>query len=288
MTASSPDQTLVILAAGQAKRYGGGLKPLAAVGPEDEAILDLLASDAFGAGFTHFVVVVSPTSGPTIRDHIKQHWPAHLDVRFAVQETPRGTVDAVLSAFSELDGATRFGVSNADDLYGPASLRILSEHLASANAEQALVGFALERAVIGASPVTRGVCQITSQGYLSAIEERRGVTRRDDGTFATGDDRSPEVLGADTIVSMNLWGLRSALADDFAEALRASRRDEVLLPEVVGELIARPEDAVRFQVLPSNGRCVGVTHPGDLELVRADVRAQIERGERPGELWMGV
>jgi hypothetical protein len=39
---------------------------------------------------------------------------------------------------------------------------------------------------------------------------------------------------------------------------------------------------LRFEVLVTTSRCVGVTHPDDLALVQADVRSQVEAGERPG------
>ena len=276
--------SLVILAAGQAKRYGG-LKPLAPVGPRGEAIVDLVASDAVAAGFDSLVVVISPTTGPQIREHVEAHWPADLDLRFAVQESPRGTVDAVLSAWESLDGAGRFGVANADDLYGPSALRILAQHLDDEGTESALVGFRLENAVIGSSPVTRGICRIGPAGYLAHIEERRGVTRRDDGTFTTGDERTPAVLAGDTLVSMNLWVFSLSLEEEFRGAMDDAGEGEVLLPELVGQVIRGSEPTCRFKVLPTDSRCVGVTHPDDLELVQAHVAEQISRGERPAAPW---
>jgi hypothetical protein len=38
-------------------------------------------------------------------------------------------------------------------------------------------------------------------------------------------------------------------------------------------------------VARATGRCIGVTHPGDLGLVRAELAGQIGRGERPATLW---
>jgi hypothetical protein len=284
VTAPSAGQALVILAAGQAKRYGG-LKPLAPVGPQGEGIVDLVASDAITAGFDTLVIVVGPTTGPEIQSHIRSSWPSDLDVCFALQKTPRGTVDAVRSAWAEIGGRGSFGVANADDLYGPAALDILFNHLSCGAADSALVGFRLDRAVIGTSPVTRGVCATNTDGYLTGIDERRGVARREDGKFETGDGRSPEVLDPDTRVSMNLWGFSADLEVSFEEAMDNAGEGEVLLPELVANLVARGADGARFKVLPTESRCVGVTHPGDLELVQDDVRGQIERGERPAALW---
>ena len=88
---------LVILAAGRARRYGG-CKPLAPVGPHGEAVIDLVASDAVAAGFGTIVLVLGPSTGPAIRYHVEHTWPDAVDVRFATQPAPLGTVNAVLSA----------------------------------------------------------------------------------------------------------------------------------------------------------------------------------------------
>jgi len=58
-----PKPSLVILAAGRARRYGG-LKQLAPIGVHGEALIDLIASDAFAAGFERIVIVVNPDTGP--------------------------------------------------------------------------------------------------------------------------------------------------------------------------------------------------------------------------------
>src|SRR5277367_5150885 len=120
---------LVILAAGRARRYGG-CKPLAPVGAHGEAVIDLVASDAVAAGFGTIVLVLGPSTGPAIRYHVEHTWPAAVDVRFAAQPAPLGTVHAVLSA-SDHVGDTPYGVGNADDIYGRAACAQLATHLAA-------------------------------------------------------------------------------------------------------------------------------------------------------------
>jgi hypothetical protein len=277
--------TLIVLAAGRARRFGG-VKPLAPIGANGEAVIDLLAGDAVAAGFERIILVVNPDSGPTIREHVASSWPSSVDVRFCVQERPLGTVHAVLAASEAADHHSPFGVANADDLYGSAALRILASHLSSAGSN-CLVGFRLDRALVGDDPVTRGVCEV-SDGRLTGIAERRQVTAAG-GTFSSADGLEPRELDPDSLVSMNLWGFAPEMWDVFGEAMRtavdASEEAEVLLPEVVGRMVAgelevSPSDLATISVLPTDSICVGVTHPGDLEVVQADIRAQIERGER--------
>ena len=272
---------LVVLAAGRARRYGG-IKPLAPIGPAGEAVIDLLAGDALRAGVSHLVLVVNPDTGPTIEAHVAKTWPVGVEVAFCVQQRPIGTVDAVLAARGAVDVTAAFGVANADDLYGTDALSVLGRHLA-VRGTNCLVAFRLDRALVGDLPVTRGVCEVRD-GTLAGITERRGVSRRE-GTFQVDDGREPSVLDDATLVSMNLWGFAPSmwgvLGDAMAKADGASEDDEVLLPELVGRLVAEGGDLGCFEVLSTTSRCLGVTHPDDLALVRDEIAREIERGERP-------
>jgi hypothetical protein len=283
---------LVVLAAGRARRYGG-CKPLAPVGVGGEAVIDLLASDAVAAGFGTIVLVIGPSTGAAIRYHVEQRWPAGLDVRFALQPAPRGTVDAVLSADEHLTGGA-FGVANADDLYGEAALRLLAGHLAGGGNANTLVGFRLRNAIVGDSPVTRGVCEVGPDGLLTTVTERRKVTALGGDRFRSDDGLHPAELPADALVSMNLWGfgpdMLGVLHTAMARATHASEDAEVLLPEVVGTMTgpAAGPDAPRFTVLAADGRCIGVTHPDDLGLVRGELAEAVGAGDRPARLFSSL
>jgi nucleotidyltransferase-like protein len=262
-------------------------------------VIDLLASDALAAGFGSLVLVIGPSTGPAIRYHVEQTWPGAVDVRFAVQETPRGTVDAALAALFHLDPAAPFGVANADDLYGQAGLALLAGHLAS-DGSNALVAYRLRNAIVGDAPVTRGICQVGPDGTLVSVDERRQVCAAGDGRYLAKDGRSPDELDGDELVSMNLWGFgpdmppifRAAMAEAAATADTGRSDAEVLLPEIVGALLAGRSPgglpAAPFRVLQAGGRCIGVTHPDDLTLVQADLAGQVGRGERPARLWGSV
>jgi MobA-like NTP transferase domain len=280
---SSQKPPLVILAAGRARRYGG-VKPLAPVGPRGEAVIDLVASDALAGGFGSIVLVLGPSTGPAIRYHVEHTWPSHVDVSFALQEAPLGTVHAVLSA-SEFVGDAPYGVGNADDIYGRPAVALLADHLQGPNPTNALVGFRLADAVVGEAPVTRGVCEVGPDGELLRVDERRQVRALPDGGFTSADGLEPVMLAPDARVSMNLWGFTPAfhrtLEAAMAAATGASEEAEVLLPEVVGQSLTTSP----FTVLPATGRCIGVTHPDDLELVQAELARQVGQGVRPAMLW---
>jgi CTP:molybdopterin cytidylyltransferase MocA len=281
---------LVVLAAGLATRYGG-VKPLAPVGVGGEAVIDVLASDALAAGFGSLLLVVGPETGPTIRYHVERAWPHDVDVRFATQGAPRGTVDAVLAAARHLGTGTSFGVANADDLPDRAGLELLAAHLEGSDARQALVAYRLAASLVGDAPVTRGVCSVGPDGLLRGIDERRRVSPAPDGRVTADDGRAPRHLDPDAPVSMNLWGFRPGILTLFDAAMARGAEGEVLLPEVVGAAVATraaeegDAAAPEVLVLRAPGRCIGVTHADDVDLVRAELAREIGRGERPEKLW---
>ena len=278
--------TLIILAAGRARRYGG-IKPLAPIGPNGEAVIDFLADDALRAGFHSLVIVVNPESGPLIEQHVTETWPESIHVRFAIQDQPLGTVHAIMAAHDVVDRSRPFAVSNADDLYGCDAFAVLSEHLAT-HRTSSLVGFKLQNALVGSDPVTRGVCEVVGS-HLQSIVERRKVALVD-GSFHADDGLEPSVLTGDQLVSMNLWGFAPDMWHLFetamAEASNPDEDNEVLIPEVIGrlvsgELVVPGCETDSIILLATEARCVGVTHPNDLEIVKEDVANQARRGERP-------
>jgi hypothetical protein len=254
------------------------------VGLHGEAVIDLVASDALAAGFGTIILVLGPGTGPAIRYHVEHTWPQSVDVRFALQPAPLGTVNAVLSA-SEHVGEAPYAVGNADDVYGRSGCALLVQHLKSGRDANALVGYRLADAVVGRSPVTRGICRVSDDGLLLGIEERRQVTAADDGIFTSDDGRQPAELSPDARVSMNLWGFtpgfHRTLQAAMAAAVDASEEAEVLLPEVVAQSL----DTESFIVLGTEGRCIGVTHPDDLALVQSELERQVATGERSATLW---
>jgi UTP-glucose-1-phosphate uridylyltransferase len=270
--------SLVILAAGRARRYGG-VKQLAPIGMHGEGVIDLIASDAYAAGFEDIVIVINHETGPEIQEHVATFWPKHHKVSFAHQREARGTVSAVIAAESSLDLSRPFAVSNADDLYGRESFQLLGEHL-STSANNCLVGFELEKALVGELPVSRGTCVVVN-GHLTEIVERREVQATLDG-FVANDGLEPRALHPQTIVSMNLWGFQPSIFPLMHESLDRhdfEKEKEIQLSTFIGQILHHTP--LRFDVIRTGSRCIGVTHAEDLPLTQILVRQEIEAGERP-------
>ena len=291
---------LVVLAAGMARRFGG-CKPLAPIGPRGEPVLDLLVGDAVRAGFGRIVLVLHPDTGPAIRYHVEQCWPAGVDVTYATQRLPLGTVHAVLAAEGALDGAESFGVCNADDVYGEVGMAVLAGRLASSAHEHVLVGYALRSTVATDDPVTRGICRVGDNGLLVSLDERRRVHTEPAGGFASDDGLEPRALDGDLPASVNLWGFRSDIWKAFHTAMDDSGLDEeallaqvavggevpkaeVLLPELISTMVAEGA-GLPVRVVVTDAKLIGVTHAADVPIVSAELAREVAWGVRPGSVW---
>jgi NDP-sugar pyrophosphorylase family protein len=261
------EPTLVIMAAGLGSRFGG-VKQLARVGPQGQAILDFSIVDALDAGFGDLVLIVRTDIEDDVRAHVTdQH--GQLPVHYVRQDElgptrskPWGTLHAVLSGAGAVD--QRFAVINADDYYGPASFRLAARCLDDLGPGSAAnIAFELGRTVPPEGAVTRAVTEVEN-GFLTRIVETDGCERTADGTLMAGGHPVPD----DTPVSMNLWCFDPSVLDQFRkrwEAFYAANGDdpkaECQLPTVVGELMEAGE--LEVKVVASPERWIGITNPSD-------------------------
>ncbi len=263
---------LLIMAAGLGSRFGG-VKQLARVGANGEAILDFSISDAMEAGFGSVVMIVRSEIEADVRAHIDEQHPG-LDVTYVRQDDfgvvrakPWGTLHAVLSARPVLDKP--FAVINADDYYGPKSFVIAAEQLASITPGHAdLIAFELANTVPPSGAVTRGVCEIDA-GMLVGIVETDGCEKLPGGVLMAGGVE----VEYDTPVSMNLWCFHDKVLADFDARWQAffvefadTPKRECQLPTVVGELMA--DGLIEVAAVHSPEQWIGITNPDDLALAK--------------------
>jgi hypothetical protein len=141
-------------------------------------------------------------------------------------------------------------------------------------------GFELEKALVGELPVSRGTCVVVN-GHLTEIVERREVQATLDG-FVANDGLEPRALHPQTIVSMNLWGFQPSIFPLMHESLDRhdfEKEKEIQLSTFIGQILHHTP--LRFDVIRTGSRCIGVTHAEDLPLTQILVRQEIEAGERP-------
>lgn len=284
---------LVVLAAGLGSRYGSD-KQLAGIGPGGEPILYFTALDAATAGFGELILVVRPELEPVTEELFGQRLRGILPIRYVHQITrepmpgliapatrsrPWGTAHALAVALADLD--VPCGVVNADDWYGPPSLAELAGWLRGGEGDACLTAFRLGRTLSPHGTVNRGVV-LTAAGQLRQVTEVEGLIADADGAVDGAGTR----YRADTLVSMNLWGLRPRIYTELRAAVQSGIREhrddprwECQLPSIIMNGLHALDWHIACQATAADW--CGITYPDDRPAAQARIQAAIAAGAYP-------
>lgn len=300
--------TLVIMAAGIGSRFGGGIKQLEPIGPNGEIIMDYSIYDALDAGFDKVVFVIRKDLEKDFKAIIGERIEKITEVDYAYQEVtdipdrykerfagrtkPWGTGQAILCCREVVN--TPFLVINADDYYGKEAFvkayRYLTTPVEADKIQACMVSFVLKNTLSDNGGVTRGVCHVREDGYLTDITETSNIEK--DGERAViRTDKEVIELDANLPVSMNMWGLtvdffdvlKTGFSDFLDNVAEEDLKAEYLLPTIIGGLLA--EEKLEVKVLKSYEQWFGVTYKEDKETVVNAVRELIEKGAYPSRLF---
>jgi NDP-sugar pyrophosphorylase family protein len=293
--------TLLVLAAGMGSRYGG-LKQIDPVGPNGETIIDYSVYDALRAGFDRLVFVIRRDIERPFKETIGRRFEGRIAVDYVFQELdklplgfrvpdgrkkPWGTGHAILMAAEAIQGP--FGVINGDDFYGARSFQALAEHLRADSTTYAMVGYVLRNTLSEFGSVSRGVCELTPDGFLESVTELTKIEKDGSNLRNIGYDGRIQPLTGEEIVSMNIWGftpsLFSHLRDQFKRFLSQRGQDEkaeFYIPTVVNQLVADGQE--RVKVLRTPDSWFGITYREDSARVTESIRRLAAQGEYPKKL----
>lgn len=300
---------LVIMAAGMGSRYGG-LKQIDPVDNEGHIIMDFSIYDAKRAGFEKVVFIIKKAIEKEFKAGIGDRISQYMDVEYVYQELdtlpegfevpegrvkPFGTGHAILSCKDVVDGP--FAVINADDYYGVHAFQEIYNYLTENEDDEkyhyAMVGYILSNTLTENGYVSRGICEMDKDAFLTGITERTHIEQRDMGVqFAEDDGQTWEDIAADSIVSMNMFGFTASMLKElecrFPEFLKKGLKEnpmkcEYFLPSVVSDLIE--EDKADVKVLRSEDRWYGITYKEDKEAVVSAVQKLKDTGVYQQHLW---
>ena len=297
------DTALVIMAAGIGSRFGGGIKQLEPMGPSGEIIMDYSIHDAMEAGFNKVIFIIRRDLEKDFKEIIGHRIEKLLPVEYAYQELedlpagyevtpgrtkPWGTGQAVLSVKGMVDGP--FLVINADDYYGQEGFRRIHDYMAEHMDSQSEIydicmgGFVLSNTLSDNGTVTRGVCQVDENGYLTNVTETYNIQMKEDGLHATDESGAPVTISPSQPVSMNMWGLPASFVQElekgfpvFLDNLKEGDiKSEYLLPKIIDNLVQNKK--ARVTVLDTPDKWFGVTYREDKQAVTDAIRGLIESG----------
>ncbi len=297
---------LVIMAAGMGSRYGG-LKQLDPVDPEGHIIMDFSIYDAMQAGFEEVIFIIKRETEKEFREKIGDRIARHVKVHYVFQGIsdlpegfsapegrvkPWGTGHAVLSCIYQTEAP--IAVINADDYYGKQAFSMIYQYLTTHQDDDGtyrymMVGYELEKTLTENGSVSRGICSMDENGFLTGIRERTHIEKRGNGAaYLEEDGKTYTELPPETTVSMNMWGFSNSILDElqarfpvFLEKGLASDplKCEYFLPSVIEELLEERKATV--QVCKSPDQWYGVTYREDKPVVVEAVRRMKQEGLYP-------
>lgn len=290
---------LVIMAAGIGSRFGGGIKQLEPVGPNGEIIMDYSIHDAIEAGFNKVVFIIRHDIKDAFYEAIGNRIESvcsklSVEVAYAYQEKenlpngiscpqerskPWGTGQAVLSIKDIVNEP--FVVINADDYYGKEAFKSIHDYLLSDHKpnDLCMAGFVLKNTLSDNGGVTRGICKMNSDSFLTNVVETKNIIKTADGASVEG-----KPVDVQSLVSMNMWGLTpefiNLLEKGFVDFFEKHNDDiltaEYLLPIYIDELLHN--GTVTVKVIPTPDKWFGVTYKEDKDLVVESFKKLIEAG----------
>ena len=298
------DASLLVLAAGMGSRYGG-LKQMDDFGPNGETIIDYSIYDAINAGFNKIVFVIRSSFRNDFERFFRERLGDRIKLEFVEQELtkipdgfqlnperekPWGTAHAVMMGSEVIN--EDFAVINADDYYGQESYGSLINYFKNRQRDDefAVVSYLLMNTLSDHGTVNRGICQKDNNDFLTDIVETLQISRNTNGIITYPSEGGPKVLEEDTLVSMNMFGFNPKyfeLADQhfrhFLEHSGNELKSEYFIPYSLDQMINAHEAKVK--VITSPASWFGVTYKEDKPIVVDKIKALINRGVYPENLW---
>lgn len=300
--------TLLILAAGMASRYGS-LKQIDGFGPHGETIIDYSIYDAIRAGFGKVVFIIREEFVDKMRKVFEEKLKGKIEIDFAFQSfdltkfgidkvveraKPWGTAHAVMSAKEHINEP--FCVINADDFYGKDAFEKMATFLRDevTDDKMALMGFKVGNTMSDYGYVSRGVCDVDTEGNMASVTERTNIyyTTEDAGNkkIVYEEDGTQHELDPDARVSMNFWGftprifkVAENMFTDFVEQNSDNPKSEFFIPSVPDYMVKN--NMASFRVIPTSSKWFGVTYKEDKPIVQESISSLIEAGEYPEKLF---
>lgn len=295
--------TLLILAAGMASRYGS-MKQIQSFGPGGETIMDYSIYDAIRAGFGKVVFIIRKDFADDFKEIFEPKLKGRIPTDYVYQDLnsfvdgfqvpadrtkPWGTAHAVLCAKDAVKEP--FAVINADDFYGRDAFEKAYEFLTKDVRPNlhSIIGYDLAKTLSDNGTVSRGVCEVDSEGYLKSIAERTKVYRDGDRIVYEEDDQK-RALPAEAKASMNFWCFHPAifsiiegLFHEFLAQNANNPKAEFFIP-IIGDHLVRTGQG-KIKIIPTGAQWFGVTYKEDAPQVKGSLEHLVHQGEYPSKLW---
>jgi dTDP-glucose pyrophosphorylase len=296
--------TLVIMAAGMASRYGS-MKQIQQFGPSGETIMDYSIYDAIKSGYEKVVFIIRRDFAEDFKNIFEPKLSGRIEVAYVYQEMdkyidgfsvppdrakPWGTAHAILCAQDEVKD--NFTVINADDFYGRDAFQKSLNFLKNGCKEDvfAIIGYELSKTLSENGSVSRGVCDVDSNGNLVDINERLKIYRENGKMVYEETDGNKVPVPEDAKASMNFWCFNPSIFSflelkfkEFLEKNISNPKAEYLIPFAADQYIKERKGVIK--VIPTSAQWFGVTYKEDAPVVHRKLNELVQNKEYPQNLW---
>lgn len=237
------------LSAAEAAVADTGVKSLVPLA-DDRPFLDYILSALADAGCSEICLVIGPEHRAIQERYTGEHPPRRFRIAFAIQQEPKGTGDALLSAEAFAAG-DEFLMVNSDNYYPARALRALVEMGRPGTVLFSPEGMARGSNIEPARILAFALGTIGPDGCLDTLIEKP-------------DEESLRRIGSKRHVSMNCWRFPPAIFEA-CRNLRPSARGELELTDAIVRTIAA---GVRFTVRLSDEGVLDLSRRGDIQAVK--------------------
>ena len=260
--------TLLYIVGGVSSRFGGKIKPLTIVGPNNETIIEISMNQALKYGFNKIVLVVSALTENVFREKLGNSYKG-IPIFYVIQEfdskfrdKPWGTCDAVCCAIELIKSPCV--ICTGDEIYGEKTFEILTNHIKTQNTCSTIAKNLIEM-IPERGTVNRGIFEVDENNYVVDSREELKINRK---------NIKERGLKEEDLASLSLFSLLPKTIeqlkiklDEFKFKYKDSRIIECGLNVTLAELVKERKAKIKLYKTPE--KWMGITNPGDeLEIQR--------------------
>jgi len=153
-----------------------------------------------------------------------------------------------------------------------------------------LIGYKLINTLSDYGSVSRGICEVDENNYMTSIIERTEIKKDNNSIIFKEDSDKWEKLSGSEIVSMNLFAFTPRVFKNYRQSFNSflmnhgnDLKSEFYLPSVVDELIKSKEGKVK--IIETDEQWFGLTYKEDKAIVAERISQLVKQGKYPSKLW---
>jgi hypothetical protein len=267
--------------------------------------MDYSIYDAIRAGFGKVVFIIREDFATAFKESFEPKLEGKIKTDYVYQSLdkftegfdvaadrvkPWGTAHALLCTKGVVNEP--FAVINADDYYGKEAFEQAYQFLTNECDEKtySILGYELSNTLSENGTVSRGVCSINENNFLTQINERTKIYRNTTGQIVFEEEGVESPLQEDTRVSMNFMcfapGFISLCESEFSAFLNNQGKElksEFYIPYVAGRF--KELGLGQVKVIPTHAKWFGVTYKEDAPGVKASIDQLVNDNVYPNKLW---